>query len=149
MAWIVIWSPWEATRFLCSSQNNVKLSRTAQFEESEMSENLFLKIIRREIPAEIVYETDEVLAFKDVNPQAPVHLLIIPKMHIRTINDIEPQHSELVGRLFMAAAEIARQEGISEQGYRVVMNCNAAAGQTVFHIHLHLLGGRVMGWPPG
>jgi len=114
-----------------------------------MSEDLFLKIIHREIPADIVYETDDVLAFRDVNPQAPVHLLIIPKIHIRTINDIEPQHSELVGRLFMAAAEIARQEGISEQGYRVVMNCNAAAGQTVFHIHLHLLGGREMGWPPG
>ncbi len=114
-----------------------------------MSEDLFLKIIQREIPADIVYETDDVLAFRDVNPRAPVHVLIIPKLHIRTINDIEHAHAELVGKLFVAAKKIAEAEGLSEEGYRVVMNCNEAAGQTVFHIHLHLLGGRALSWPPG
>lgn len=114
-----------------------------------MSENLFLKIIQREIPADIVYETDEVLAFRDINPQAPVHVLIVPKQRIRTINDIEIGHEALVGKLFSAAKEIASREGLSEAGYRVVMNCNESAGQTVFHIHLHLLGGRDFAWPPG
>ncbi|MEE4175454.1 MAG: histidine triad nucleotide-binding protein [Xanthomonadales bacterium] len=114
-----------------------------------MSEDLFLKIINREIPADIVYETDEVLAFRDINPQAPVHVLIIPKQHIRTINDIETDHEVLVGKLFSAAGEIAAREGVAESGYRVVMNCNEGAGQTVFHIHLHLLGGRRLAWPPG
>lgn len=114
-----------------------------------MSEDLFLKIIDREIPAEIIYETDEVLAFRDINPQAPVHVLIIPKRHIRTINDIDPSDEVLVGKLFSAAKDIAAKEGLSEDGYRVVMNCNAGAGQTVFHIHLHMLGGRALHWPPG
>ncbi len=114
-----------------------------------MSDDLFLKIINREIPADIVYENDEILAFRDVNPQAPFHVLIIPKEPIRTINDLEPEHSELVGKLFLVAAELADFEGISEDGYRVVMNCNRAGGQAVYHIHLHLLGGRQMGWPPG
>ena len=114
-----------------------------------MSEDLFLKIISREIPADIVYENDDVLAFRDVNPQAPLHVLIIPKAHVRTINDMQPTDSELFGKLFLAAQKIAADEGVSEDGYRVVMNCNAAAGQTVFHVHLHLLGGRQFGWPPG
>jgi len=114
-----------------------------------MSDDLFLKIINREIPADIVFETDEVLAFRDINPQAPTHILIIPKEPIRTINDIQKEHSELVGKLFLVAAELARQEGIAEEGYRAVMNCNRAGGQDVYHIHLHLLGGRQMGWPPG
>jgi histidine triad (HIT) family protein len=114
-----------------------------------MSDDLFLKIINREIPADIVYETEHVLAFRDINPQAPTHVLIIPKEHIRTINDIEPGHTELIGKLFLAAAELAAREGISDDGYRVVMNCNKAGGQAVYHIHLHLLGGRQMGWPPG
>jgi histidine triad (HIT) family protein len=114
-----------------------------------MSDDLFLKIIGRDIPADIVYETDDVLAFRDINPQAPTHILIIPKEHIRTMNDLESDHSELVGKLFMAARDLAEQEGISEEGYRVVMNCNRAGGQAVYHIHLHLLGGRQMGWPPG
>jgi len=114
-----------------------------------MSEDLFLKIINREIPAEIVYETDEVLAFRDINPQAPVHVLIIPKIHIRTVNDIEPGQAELVGKLYLAAKSIARDENLSDEGYRLVMNCNKAAGQVVFHIHLHLLGGRKFSWPPG
>jgi len=114
-----------------------------------MSEDLFLKIIEREIPASIVYENEHVLAFRDINPQAPVHVLIVPKRRIRTINEIEPGDEELVGKLFSAAREIATMEGLAEEGYRVVMNCNEAAGQTVWHIHLHLLGGRAMTWPPG
>ena len=114
-----------------------------------MSEDLFLKIIQREIPADIVHETDDVLAFRDINPQAPLHVMIVPKEHIRTINDLEPRHAEIVGKLFLAARQIAAEEGVAEDGYRVVMNCNAGAGQSVFHIHLHLLGGRPMGWPPG
>lgn len=114
-----------------------------------MSEDLFLKIIDRQIPADIVFESDEVLAFRDINPQAPVHVLIIPKRHIRTINDIAENDEPLVGKLFSAAKAIAAREGLAEDGYRVVMNCNAMAGQTVFHIHLHLLGGRALSWPPG
>ena len=114
-----------------------------------MSDDLFLKIINREIPADIIYETDEVLAFRDINPQAPTHVLIIPKEHIRTMNDLDDEHSSLVGKLFLAAKEIAAKEGIAENGYRVAMNCNSDGGQAVYHIHLHLLGGRQMGWPPG
>lgn len=114
-----------------------------------MSDDLFLKIIEREIPADIVYETDEVLAFRDINPQAPTHILVIPKEHIRTTNELESDHSELIGKLVLAATELASQEGIAEEGYRLVMNCNRAGGQAVYHIHLHLLGGRQMGWPPG
>ena len=94
-------------------------------------------------------ENDDVLAFRDVNPQAPLHVLIIPKIRIRTINDMQPKDSELFGKLFLAAQKIAADEGVAEDGFRVVMNCNAAAGQTVFHVHLHLLGGRQFGWPPG
>ncbi len=125
------------------------VSNDADSGSHKMSEDLFLKIIDREIAADIVYETDDVLAFRDVNPKAPVHVLIVPKKHIRTINDIEPAHEALVGKLFSAAKEIAAAEGLAEEGYRVVMNCNESAGQTVFHIHLHLLGGRALGWPPG
>ena len=114
-----------------------------------MSDDLFLKIINREIPADIIYETDDMLAFRDINPQAPTHILIIPKEHIKTINDLESGHAEMMGKLFLTAAELARSEGIADEGYRVVMNCNEAGGQAVYHIHLHLLGGRQMGWPPG
>ncbi|MCC5863716.1 MAG: histidine triad nucleotide-binding protein [Wenzhouxiangella sp.] len=114
-----------------------------------MSDELFLKIIRREIPAEIVFENDELLAFRDIDPQAPVHILIIPKRRIATPNDLQMQDAELVGRLFLAAREIAEAEGIGEDGYRLVMNCNRHGGQSVFHIHLHLIGGRQMTWPPG
>jgi histidine triad (HIT) family protein len=114
-----------------------------------MADDLFLKIINREIPADIVYETDEILAFRDINPQAPTHLLIIPKEHIPTMNDLGPGHSNLVGKLLLVAAELAEREGIAQDGYRVVMNCNKSGGQAVYHIHLHLLGGRQMGWPPG
>ena len=116
-----------------------------------MSENdcLFCKIASGEIDANVIHETDDVIAFRDINPQAPTHVLIIPKRHIATINDVSADDAETVGKLYVAARDIAAAEGIAEPGYRAVMNCNAAAGQTVFHIHLHLLGGRDLGWPPG
>jgi histidine triad (HIT) family protein len=114
-----------------------------------MSETIFSKIIKREIPADIIYEDEEVLAFSDVNPQAPVHFLVIPKEPIATVNDIQPDQAELVGKLVLAAQKLAAEKGIAEDGYRLIMNCNEGAGQTVFHIHLHVLGGRPMGWPPG
>jgi histidine triad (HIT) family protein len=114
-----------------------------------MADNLFDKIIRREIPADIVFENDDILAFRDINPQAPVHVLIIPKRHIPTINDLGESDAELVGRLVLVARAIAAEEGLSDDGYRLVFNCNEHGGQSVFHIHLHLLGGRSMSWPPG
>jgi len=114
-----------------------------------MADDLFLKIINREIPADIVYETDRVFAFRDINPQAPVHVLIIPKDHVRTLNDVESSQAGLMGQLLLAATEIAKAEGIAESGYRLVMNCNSHGGQSVYHIHMHLLGGRQMNWPPG
>lgn len=107
-----------------------------------MSETIFSKIIKREIPADIVYEDDEVLAFRDINPQAPTHVLIIPKIEIATVNDIQPEQAELVGKLVLAAQSIARQEGIAEDGYRLVINCNRHGCQEVFHLHLHLIGGK-------
>ena len=114
-----------------------------------MSDCLFCKILEGEIPADIIYESDTAIAFRDINPQAPTHVLIIPRRHIATINDITPDDEKLVGSLYSAAKEIAATEGHAEDGYRVVMNCNEGAGQSVFHIHLHLLGGRGLGWPPG
>jgi len=114
-----------------------------------MTDCMFCKIVSGEITPDTVYEDDVVLAFRDINPQAPVHVLVIPKQHVATINDLDADSSALVGKMMMAAAKIAQQEGFAEQGYRTIMNCNAHGGQTVFHIHLHLLGGRVMGWPPG
>ena len=113
-----------------------------------MAETIFDKIINREIPADIVYEDDISLAFRDINPQAPVHLLIIPKKQIATINDIESGDRELVGHLFVVANKLAKDMGFADDGYRVVMNCNEQAGQTVFHIPLHLLAGKPLGWPP-
>jgi len=110
---------------------------------------LFCKIGAGEIPADVIHETDAVRAFRDINPQAPTHALIIPKRHIASINELQGDDADIVGKLFLAAKDIAREEGFAEPGYRVVMNCNAAAGQTVFHIHLHLLGGRDLHWPPG
>jgi histidine triad (HIT) family protein len=114
-----------------------------------MSDTLFGKIVAGEIPADIVYEDDDVLAFRDVAPQAPTHILVIPRRPIPTLNDLEPGDAELVGKLFLAAKKIAAAEGIAQAGYRTVINCNAAAGQTIYHLHLHLLGGRPMQWPPG
>ncbi|GAB2692938.1 histidine triad nucleotide-binding protein [Aliiglaciecola sp. 3_MG-2023] len=113
-----------------------------------MSETIFTKIINREIPAEIIFENDQVLAFKDINPQAPVHFLVIPKKAIATINDIQAEDAEIVGQLYIAAAQIAKEQGFAENGYRAVMNCNMDGGQTVYHIHLHVLAGKPMGWPP-
>ncbi|MDG2107527.1 MAG: histidine triad nucleotide-binding protein [Woeseiaceae bacterium] len=110
---------------------------------------LFCKIVAGEIPADIIYESVTTIAFRDINPQAPLHMLIIPRKHIATINDITPQDQEVVGDLYLAARDIASSEGIADEGYRIVMNCNEAAGQTVFHIHMHLLGGRALTWPPG
>lgn len=114
-----------------------------------MSETIFDKIIRREIPADIVYETETVLAFRDINPQAPLHVLVIPKQAIATINDLTPENAAVLADMYLAAKEIAAKEGVSEDGYRTVMNCGIDGGQTVFHIHLHVLGGRSMTWPPG
>jgi histidine triad (HIT) family protein len=114
-----------------------------------VSDTIFGKIAAGEIPADIVYQDDDLVAFRDLGPQAPTHILIIPRKPIRTLNDLEEADAELVGRLFLAAAKVAKQVGIAEAGYRVVINCNAAGGQTVFHLHLHLLGGRPMQWPPG
>ncbi|MBC3764837.1 histidine triad nucleotide-binding protein [Neptunicella marina] len=111
-------------------------------------DTIFSKIIKREIPADIQYEDELVLAFSDVNPQAPTHLLIIPKKPIATVNDIAMEDREVIGHLFVVAAKIARQKGFAEDGYRVVMNCNQHGGQTVYHLHLHLLAGKAMGWPP-
>ena len=110
---------------------------------------LFCKIINREIPAEIVFEDDQVVAFEDINPQAPTHLLIIPRKHIATLNDIEEGDLALVGRLQFTAARLAQERGFAEEGYRVVMNCNDQGGQTVYHIHMHLMGGRRFTWPAG
>jgi histidine triad (HIT) family protein len=114
-----------------------------------MSDCLFCRIVRREIPASIVYEDDHVLAFNDINPQAPLHALVIPKRHIERLTDLTPEDDAIVGELARRAAAIAREKGHADGGFRTVMNTNADAGQTVFHIHLHLLAGRRLGWPPG
>jgi histidine triad (HIT) family protein len=114
-----------------------------------MSDCLFCKMVAGEIKPDVVYEDDQVLAFRDIGPQAPIHVLVIPKKHISTSNDIQPEDAQLIGALYLAAKQVAAAEGIAEEGYRTVMNCNAGAGQAVFHIHLHLLGGRPMRWPPG
>jgi histidine triad (HIT) family protein len=114
-----------------------------------MSDCIFCKIRDGAIPAKTVHQDEHCLAFEDVNPQAPTHVLIIPREHIATVNDLTPANSAAVGHLFLAAAKIARERGLADNGYRVVMNTGAAAGQTVFHIHLHVLGGRSLTWPPG
>ena len=116
---------------------------------SEDSKCLFCRIVRKEIPSAIVYESDEIIAFRDINPQAPTHILIVPREHIATTNDLTEGHAALVGKLVLTARALAAREGIAEGGYRMVFNCNRNAGQAVFHIHLHLLGGRVFSWPPG
>ncbi|WP_417596747.1 histidine triad nucleotide-binding protein [Oceanospirillum sp.] len=110
---------------------------------------LFCKLVARDIPADIVFEDDDVIAFRDIAPQAPTHILIIPKRHISTLNDLTEEDCALVGRLQFTAQKIAKEVGIADDGYRVVMNCNEDGGQTVYHIHMHLLGGRGMAWPPG
>lgn len=114
-----------------------------------MTDCLFCKIIDRQIPGDLVKEDDDILAFRDIDPKAPTHILIIPKKHIATMNDIEPADTALVGKLMLVAKEIAEEHGFADSGYRVVMNCNEDGGQAVYHIHLHLLAGRQMNWPPG
>jgi histidine triad (HIT) family protein len=114
-----------------------------------VSDCLFCKMARGEIRPDVVYEDEHVLAFRDINPQAPLHVLVIPRTHISTINELEDDHAELVGRLYLAAKRVAAIEGLAERGYRTVMNCNREAGQTVYHLHLHVLAGRAMRWPPG
>jgi histidine triad (HIT) family protein len=114
-----------------------------------MADCLFCRIIAREIPATIVYEDDRVLAFNDINPQAPTHVLVIPKRHIATLNELTPQDDQIVGEIVRRAAAIAEERGLAAGGFRTVFNTNRDAGQTVFHIHLHLLGGRPLTWPPG
>jgi histidine triad (HIT) family protein len=110
---------------------------------------LFCRIATGQIPSRKVFDDDAILAFEDINPQAPVHLLVIPRRHIPTLNDLTPDDDALVGRMHRVAATLAHDRGIADDGYRAVMNCNAHAGQSVWHIHLHLLGGRALHWPPG
>ena len=110
-----------------------------------MADTIFHKIIRREIPATIVYEDEHLIAFRDIAPQAPVHVLFVPKVDIATLNDVQPSQAEIVGRLAIAAADYAKREGFAADGYRIVMNCNEHGGQTVFQIHLHLLAGAPLG----
>ena len=114
-----------------------------------MDDCIFCKIIAGEIPSEKVYEDEYVYAFSDINPVAPVHILIIPKQHISFINDITPENSGVISKVYEAAAKIAADRGIAAEGYRIVTNCGETAGQTVFHIHFHLLAGRDLTWPPG
>ncbi len=114
-----------------------------------MQDCIFCKIARKEIPAQIIFEDEQILAFRDIDPKAPQHILLIPKEHIATINDLVTEQSHLVGRMTLTAAQLAKQLGFANQGYRLVMNCNEHGGQTVFHIHLHLLAGRHLLWPPG
>ncbi len=110
---------------------------------------LFCKMVAGAIKPDKVYEDADVLAFKDINPQAPVHVLVVPKKHISTLNELDTGNADLIGKMFLAARKIAQDAGVAEAGYRTVLNCNAGAGQSVFHVHLHVLGGRTMNWPPG
>ena len=114
-----------------------------------MAECIFCKIARKEIPAKIVYEDRQVVAFEDINAQAPTHTLVIPKSHFDTFNDVGAGEEALLGHMMLVAARVARDKGLHDQGYRLVANCMESAGQSVFHIHLHLLGGRRFAWPPG
>ncbi len=110
---------------------------------------LFCKIIDKKVPSKVVYEDEHVFAFEDINPQAPIHILIIPRKHIPTTLDMTEEDNELIGRLFQTANKIARDKGVAQRGFRLVINCNPESGQTIYHIHLHLLAGRIMRWPPG
>ena len=114
-----------------------------------MTDCIFCKIAAGEIPASIVYDDEHVLAFRDINPQAPVHVIVIPKRHIRTLNDLSPEDAGLIGQMFLAARQVASDLGVADSGYRTLINCNRDGGQDVFHVHMHLLAGRMMGWPPG
>lgn len=114
-----------------------------------MSDCLFCRVVAGEVESTVIAESERWVAIRDINPQAPVHVLVIPREHIATTNDLTADDEPLVGQLVRAAAEIAAREGIAESGYRLVLNCNRGAGQSVFHVHMHLFGGRPMGWPPG
>ena len=114
-----------------------------------MSDCIFCKIAAGEIPAAKLYDDGEVLAFRDIKPEAPVHVLLVPRRHIATLNDLEAADAPLIGRLYLAGKQVATDLGVAEGGYRTVINCNRDAGQIVFHIHMHLLAGRELGWPPG
>jgi len=114
-----------------------------------MTESLFTKILHKKIPGNIIFENNRVFAINDINPQAPVHILIIPKEQIETLNKLKEEHKELIGEMFLVAKELAKKMNFDEDGYRTVINCNIDGGQSVYHIHLHLLGGRKMEWPPG
>ena len=118
-------------------------------EAGENNDCLFCRIVEKKVPADIVYESDDVIAFKDIEPKAPIHCLIIPKKHISTINDIDGSNSNIIGLMYEAVAQLARSFNVDKEGYRVVMNCNSDGGQTVYHIHLHFLAGRQLSWPPG
>jgi histidine triad (HIT) family protein len=110
---------------------------------------LFCRIVAGEIPAQKVYEDTDVVAFEDIHPQAPMHLLIVPRAHVATLNDLVPDHDAVIGAMVRRGAALARERGYEARGYRTILNCNADAGQTVFHVHLHVLGGRTFAWPPG
>ena len=127
-------------------QNKAKVS---DMPDTLNKDCLFCRIVNKEIPASFEYFNDEVVAFNDVNPQAPVHIIIIPKAHIEKVSDLELSHRNLIANLVLVANQLAKAKGIAETGYRIVINCNKQAGQSVFHLHLHLLGGRPMNWPPG
>jgi histidine triad (HIT) family protein len=114
-----------------------------------MPDSIFTKIINKEIKADIIYEDEEIVAFKDINPMAPVHILIVPRNPISTLNDLKDEDAELLGKIIIRAKKLSHEFNIDNEGYRLVLNCNEAAGQTVFHIHCHLLGGRKLNWPPG
>ena len=114
-----------------------------------MRDCLFCKIVKKEREKDIIYENKNIIAFRDINPQAPVHILFIPKLHFSTLNDLTKNDKKLAGDLVYSAAKLAKKEGIAEEGYRIGFNCNEWGGQTIYHIHLHLLGGRKFGWPPG
>jgi histidine triad (HIT) family protein len=117
--------------------------------EADVSDCLFCKIATGKIPSQTVFEDDDLVAFEDINPHAPVHVLVIPRRHIRTLNDLTPEDDVLMGRLVRAAARVAKDRRVADSGYRTVLNCNAHAGQSVWHVHMHVLGGRSLHWPPG
>lgn len=113
-----------------------------------MSESIFTKIINRQIPAKIVYEDNDIIAFEDISPKAPVHILVVPKKQIATVNDAVAEDAELLGKIILGAANIAKEKSIAEKGYRLIINCNEEGGQSVFHIHCHLIGGKQLSWNP-
>lgn len=123
--------------------------RTSPLSYTQAMSCLFCRIVAGEIPAKKVYEDDALVAFDDINPQAPMHVLVVPRVHVATLNDLTHEHDALIGAMLRRAAVIAAERGFAERGYRTVFNCNAEAGQTVFHLHLHVVGGRPLAWPPG